>query len=697
MSFFDELKRRNVIRVGIAYVIVAWLILQFADVVLNNISAPGWVFQVIMLVLGIGLPVVLIFAWAFEMTPEGLKKEKDVDRDQSIAKQTGRKLDFAIIGILVLGIGYLLADKFWLEEAAGPNVAGVSAETSGAATPTVTQATDPSPANPNSIAVLPFANRSRSEDDAFFSDGIHDDLLTQLAKIEDLKVISRTSVMQYRNTEKTIPEIAAELGVSTILEGGIQRAGKRIRINAQLIDVTTDEHLWAETFDREMTMENIFDIQSEIARQIVMAVKGELSTTEQQALTMAPTDNLEAYEAYLHARAATNRADYSREKYLEAQPWAEKAVKLDPEFAEAWAILAEIHAQAVWIGYDSTPERFIAARKALEQAVKLNPDSATVKAAQADYLYRFNSDYPAALAAYNEAHAMAPGDARIVLYTAITLRRLGRWEDSISAFEEALKMDPANVFIATQMVDTLTWMNEWDQVASLVSQWITRYPDSRDLKGVQVQTKMLHHGDLKSARELFDLLQPWPGNVYVDTATRLASYERDFDAWLALEDTPMFIQSRKNNGDVGLSRGITYYLMGDEDRSRLYLQKQVDYSLAQEPTRTYADAFVLAVLATSWSYLGEHEKALETSEKAMAMLPQEKDHIFGTMIARFHTNLLARAGKRDAALARLAANIDKAEGITRWELYLDPAWDFFRDDERFNELARPKNLQEATR
>jgi len=485
------------------------------------------------------------------------------------------------------------------------------------------------------------------------------------------------------------------LGVSTILEGGIQRAGKRIRINAQLIDVATDEHLWAETFDREMTMENIFDIQSEIARQIVTAVKGELSTTEQQALAAAPTNNLDAYEAYLHARAATNRADYSREKYIEAQPWAERAVKLDPEFAEAWAILAEIHAQAVWIGYDSTPERFTAAREALDRALELNPDSATVKAAQADYLYRFNSDYPAALAAYNEAHEMAPGDARIVLFTAITLRRLGRWEDSISGFEEALKMDPANVFIATQMVDTLTWMNEWDQVESLISQWVTRYPDSRDLKGAQVQAKIRHHGDLKSARELFNMLQPWPGAVYTITAYMLTLYERDFDALLALEDTPMFIQVRQSNGDVGLSKGIIYDLMGDEDQSRQYLQKQVEYALAQEPTGTYADAFVLASLAASWSYLGEHEKALATSQKAMAILPREKDHLFGTAIARDHTGLLARAGKRDEALARLAVDIDKVEGFTRWELYLDPSWDFFRDDERFNELARPLNLQEA--
>jgi len=690
MSFFDELKRRNVFRVGIAYLVVAWLVLQVADVVINNVGAPGWVFQIIMLMLGIGFPIVLIFAWAFEMTPDGIKKEKDIDRSQSITSKTGRKLDFTIIGIMALALIYFVWESRFQETTAIPAEAGannVSAETPD--THEIEIASD------NSIAVLPFANRSRDEDDAFFSDGIHDDLLTQLAKIGDLKVISRTSVMKYKDTQKTIPEIAEELGVSTILEGGIQRAGKRIRINAQLIDVTTDEHLWAETFDREMTMENIFDIQSEITRQIVTAVKGELSDTEQQALGAAPTTNLEAYEAYLHARAATNRADYSKEKYIAAQPWAEKAVELDPEFAEAWAVLSEIHGQAVWIGFDRSPERYVAADEALAHAVRLKPGSATVKAAQADYFYRFDNNYPAALAAYKEALELAPGDARILLYTAITLRRLGRWDDSISAFEASLKLDPINVFTATQMIDTLTWMQKWGRAESLINQWIIKYPDSRDLKGTQVLAKLRHHGDLKAARELFNLLPPWQGVVYTTAANSLVSFERDFEAWLELQDEPVIIENSRFGGDVGMTKGIIYHLMGNETLSRKFLQKQIEHSNTVTPVGSYVDAFVVMNLATSWSYLGEHEKALKASQKAMDILPQEKDHLFGTMLAQNHTLLLARAGKREEVLAILEATLDQYEGQTRWELYLDPRWDFFRDDERFDDLVRPLNLEDA--
>ena len=312
-----------------------------------------------------------------------------------------------------------------------------------------------------------------------------------------------------------------------------------------------------------MTMENIFDIQTEITRQIVTAVKGELSDTEQQALSARPTENLEAYEAYLHARAATKRAEYSKEKYLEAQPWAERAVELDPNFAEAWAILAEIHAQAVWIGYDNTPERRLAAREALDQAVKLNPESANVMAAQADYLYRLENNYPAALATYQKAAEVAPGDARILLYMAITLRRLGDWEGSIRAFEKSLTLDPSNVFTASQMTETLIFMNEWERLENVVSEWIIKHPDSNELKSNQFQAKLYYRGDLKSARQLFDLLQPWPGVMYISRANDLYAYERDFVGWLAIQDTPAFTQYGQFGDDIGMTRElfITLWVM----------------------------------------------------------------------------------------------------------------------------------------
>lgn len=262
-----------------------------------------------------------------------------------------------------------------------------------------------------SIAVLPFANRSKLEDDVFFTDGIHDDLLTQLAKISGLKVTSRTSVMEYRDTTKKIPEIAAELGVSTILEGGIQRASNRIRINAQLIDVVTDEHLWVETFDREMTVENIFDIQSEITRQIVHAVRGELSDAESEVLAQIPTHNLKAYEALLQARIILNEPDYIQEKFIEAEIWANKAVELDPEFTLAWTMLVAIHGQAIWLGYDDSPTRHQLAREALSSATQFGPFQPETLAARADYLYRIDNNFHDAEVAFRAASKAKPIEA----------------------------------------------------------------------------------------------------------------------------------------------------------------------------------------------------------------------------------------------------------------------------------------------
>ncbi len=290
MSFFSELKRRNVFRVGFAYAVVAWLVMQFADVVLNNITAPGWVFQVIMLLLAIGFPIVLVFAWAFEMTPEGLKKEKDVDRSQSIAPQTGRKLDRTIIVFLVLALAYFAYDKFVSGIPRGDSAETVQAEADNQDAAAIDKESTPLARSEDdkSVAVLPFASRSTNPEDQFFAEGMHDDLLTQLAKIGSMKVISRTSVMEYKDTTKKIPQIAAELGVATILEGGVQRSGSRIRFNAQLIDAKTDEHLWAETYDRDLTAENLFDIQAEIARAIAQALQATLSPEEEASIRPGP-------------------------------------------------------------------------------------------------------------------------------------------------------------------------------------------------------------------------------------------------------------------------------------------------------------------------------------------------------------------------------------------------------------------------
>ena len=333
MSFFDELKRRNVVRVGIAYAVATWILLQLTDVVAEILQLPAWAPKFILLILVVGFVPALIFAWAFEMTPDGIKREKDVDRSHSITPSTGRKLDFSIIGLLVLGLAYFI----WESRFQNSNVIPAKAETS----LTTQETTQEAVVERLSIAVLPFDNRSNREEDQFFTDGIHDDLLTTIAQIGSMKVISRTSVMEYKNTTKNIRDIAKELGVTNILEGGIQRSGNQVRINVQLIDAQTDEHLWAEIFDRELTAENLFAIQSEISQEIATALQATLSPEEVQRINTVPTQNLLAYDAYLRGRQLmANRISENLEQAVEEFA---RAVELDPGFALAWVGVADSH------------------------------------------------------------------------------------------------------------------------------------------------------------------------------------------------------------------------------------------------------------------------------------------------------------------------------------------------------------------
>ena len=280
MSLFNELKRRNVIRVGIAYVIGSWLLIQVTETIFPLFGFDDTPARIVVIVLAIGLIPALVFAWVFEMTPEGLKQEKDIDRSQSITPETGRKLNRTITVALVLALGYFAFDQFVLDPQRESVMRQQQAEAVAAAMEEARQAAQDeaqgSSADARSIAVLPFANLSGDPANEPFTLGIHDDLLTHLSRIKSLKTISRTSVLQYRGTTKTIPQIATELGVSNILEGGIQRSGNRVRINLQLIDAKTDEHLWAEIYDRELTAENLFAVQGEIATEEAKSLRATL-------------------------------------------------------------------------------------------------------------------------------------------------------------------------------------------------------------------------------------------------------------------------------------------------------------------------------------------------------------------------------------------------------------------------------------
>ena len=361
MSFFIELKRRNVFRVAIAYIIVAWVAMQIVDVVLNNITAPDWVFQVLMLFLAIGLPFALIFAWAFELTPDGLKKEKDVDRSQSVTQKTGRRLDFLIIGVLVVGIGMLLADKFLLTDA--PESTEVVADDA----PALSAAPDTAP----SVAVLPFTNMSADESSGYFSDGLADTVLHMLAQVRELRVAARTSSFQFRDQTMDIAKSGELRKVGASLEGSVQRSGDKIRVTAQLIDVSNGYHLWSANFDRNL--DDVFAIQDEIANEVVAALKVSLLGESEERLNRDQTDNIDAYTEYLVG--IDNLNNISSESLRNAVMHLQEAIRLDPEYARAYSTLGRAYLLMQNYGLMGTTQAAAAARNVAARALDLSADS----------------------------------------------------------------------------------------------------------------------------------------------------------------------------------------------------------------------------------------------------------------------------------------------------------------------------------
>ena len=438
MSLFEELKRRNVFRVGLAYAISVWILLQVVDLVLENIAAPEWVMQVFMLAVAIGFPLALLFAWAFEMTPEGIKLEKDVDRSSSITNQTGQKMNRGIIIALVIAVVLLLVDKFKTEtpEDLSPGVSvaaqDVDASLTEASTPETTE---------KSIAVLPFVDMSPDGDQAYFADGISEEILNVLVKTHSLKVAGRTSSFQFRGRSEDLRVIGEQLGVAHILEGSIRKSNNRVRITAQLVTADDGFHLWSETYDRELT--DIFAIQDEIARSITDALAIELNLSDSgQELVSASTTNMDAYDRYLEARGLiAQRHDFPRALRI-----LDEATQLDPQFADGWAANAQAYTLAIYYINVDRQEASGQAESMALKALEINPNLSMAHSALAD-VYRDRFEWQKAKDSYLRALESNPDDIEANEQYAQMLWRA-------SYFEEALKYSTR----ATEL-DPLSWLN----------------------------------------------------------------------------------------------------------------------------------------------------------------------------------------------------------------------------------------------
>ncbi|MDQ8188043.1 tetratricopeptide repeat protein [Pelagicoccus sp. SDUM812002] len=444
-SFFAELKRRKVFRVAATYIVVAWIIIQVAAATFPGFEIPMWAFRFVVLMLILGFPISIVLAWAFELTPDGIKLTKKVSSEQrtgaSQAKRNWTAIGFAAALPTVI-FGVLAVFFYFKVERVTNEMEGIVA----------TQQTAPD----KSIAVLPFDNRSELKSDEFFTDGIHDDLLTQISRIRDIKTISRTSVMTYRDTTKNMRAIGEELGVATLLEGGVQRSGNRVRINMQLIDAETDANLWAETYTRELSAENLFEIQSEIATAIAGALRAVLSPEEQKRIEKLPTQNMAALEAFFHGRASY--ALNTSEGYSEAIEYFQEAVDLDPTFAEAYAQLALATLEKIYYGGSPVENQTALAAPFVNRALELDPELSESYQALG-YLEKYRYDHAASKAAFERAIQLNPNNAAaFVMYGNLSSWELNAPEEAISLFGKAMSLDPQNRAAEQQLGEAL--MNE---------------------------------------------------------------------------------------------------------------------------------------------------------------------------------------------------------------------------------------------
>jgi len=695
-NFFSELKRRNVIRMAGLYLVGAWLVVQVAGTVLPMFGAPEWLPRSIVVLLAVGFVPAVIFSWVFQLTPEGLKREDDVAPERSITPQTGRRMDRVIIVVLVLALGYFAFDKFAL--APRRKAALVSS-----ALPNESK----SVINAKSIAVLPFENLSEEKANAFFTEGVQDEILTDLAKIADLKVISRTSVMQYKSgAPRNLREIAQQLGVANVVEGSVQRSGNRVRVNAQLVDARTDAHLWAQTYDRDLA--DVFAIQSEIAKAIADQLQAKLSPNEKKAIEQPPTTDLAAFDLYSHAKSLLLTAGFSVTGEPDLRKGIElldEAVKRDPSFFDAYCQLAYAHEFLYAVrGSDHTSARLALAAAAVQAATRLRPDAAETHLARAQYLYYGLRDYAGALAELEIARRGLPNDPRLFELTGYILRRRGQQEEGLQNLQRAVELDPRNFYTLQQIALSYQVLGRYAEAIAALDRALAIVPDNVETRANREEYYVFWKADTGPLRQTIDAILAQGAGAIASTADTwfdCALDERDpaaaERALVAMGDNSWWVE-----GALTLSRsfgeGLLARMTKDETRARTAFEAaraQQEKIVQAQPD--YGPA--LCVLGLIDAALGRKELALEEGRRAIALTPVEKDVYNGSRVLQYFAITTAWAGDKELALQQLEAGLRAPVAslmLSYGALKLFPVWDPLRGDPHFEKIVESLAPKDAT-
>ncbi len=687
-SLFEELKRRNVYKVAVAYVVVSWLLIQAASILLPTFDAPASAMKILLALLVVGFPIALAFSWAFEITPEGIKRESEVAPEESIASHTGRRLVGLTIALGVIAAG-LFAFQILRPKAAHVVEGGAPATPGNAALPGPQPPASPAAIPDKSIAVLPFDNLSDDKSNAYFAEGIQDEILTRLSKIAALKVISRSSTRKYQSSPDSLSDVGRQLGVANILEGSVQKIANAVKVNVQLIRAATDEHVWAESYNRKL--DDVFGVEGEVASAIADQLNAKLSGAEQKAVTDKPTENAAAYDAYLRGLAIEHNR-YSYVAYQEAEASYQKATELDPKFALAWSRVAVIRSFLYFNSVD--PSRYTAAsvKQAADRAMELRPDLGESLVAEAAYKYRVLRDFPAALESYREGSRRMPNNALIFEYLAYVERRMGHWKDAEEHYRRSAELDPLNLQLFVSMgSEFLNLQRRFDEALAMLDRALQVSPnDESTLANIAAIYQTM--GRLDEARAELAKISPNATDPFVNVIRVGQLFaERRFDDAISL--LRGIVDPTKPGQPTGTASygfvvqlGFAYEWTGHKEEARAAFTRVVQAIKPTPETKVQIDSLGLVnLLALAYAGLGEKEKALTQAKEAVK--DYETDAVAKPNAEMVLAQIQARFGDTESAIAALPHLLTVIGGLNPADLRNDPLWDPIRKDPRFQRLA----------
>jgi TolB-like protein/Tfp pilus assembly protein PilF len=679
-NIFSELKRRNVYKVAVAYAVVAWLVIQVTATIVPALHLPDGLTTGVVVVVLIGFPIALVIAWAFEMTPEGLKRTEDVLPDQHLPQWSRRKFVAFIVVVAIIAT-VLLVYQFLKPTLVSPS----SAE-------------EPLPVKPvpqKSIAVLPFENLSDDKSAAYFADGIQDEILTKLATVADLKVISRTSTEKYKSKPEDLKTVSQQLGVAHVLEGTVQKAGEQVRVNVQLIDARADSHLWAKTYDRDI--KDVFAVESEIAQETADTLQAKLSPAEATTLATAPTRDPAAYDLFLKGEYEARQAQSNLlpQSFDQASAWYEQAIAIDPNFALAIAGLVQNRILRHWFVEYLSEADLTELKKMADKAVALEPNLPETHVALGVYYYQGRRQFDAASIEFERAIQLQSNNAQALEYLGYVRRRQGQWAASLIALRKAFEQDPRNASLRSNTGSSYLHLRMWNEAEAAGRHALSM--DPHEVIGMRDVLLSILNGR-GGIDEALQMLGTFPADSKLTSNSLFGSVAsitgerayalligRKFEDALKVWESPdptATDQRRQISARVAIRvlAGNIPAAKNDAETVLPILEKR----LRERPSE------ILTMSELSWIYLALNRQAdaVKISRRAAELLPPQKDALIGDYVLAGLAEIKAHTGDTADAVAILKQllSIPAGDSVSIARLNIDPVWDPIRNDPGFQKL-----------